>query len=92
MNTLLVRVKFYSDKRKSVPSMYYAYRPHFVVDGDCERLGVEFIESDLNEFDKFGDAVVRLVYDGVNYSKLAVGVKFKIVEGSTVVGEGCVIN
>lgn len=92
MQKLKVKVKFNSTTRKSFPCLYYAYRPHFVVDGDSEILGVEFLESDLNEFDVFGEAIVKLLYDGVGYRKLQKGVKFKIVEGgATVVGEGYVL-
>lgn len=88
MKTLKVKVKFFIDKRNSFPSLNYGYRPHFVINGDTEMLGVEFLESDLKEFDKFGEAKVKLFYDNVDYSKLSKGVTFNIVEGSSVVGEG----
>lgn len=88
MKTLKVKVKFYIDKRNSFPSLNYCYRPHFVINCDTEMLGVEFLESDLKEFDKFGEAKVKLLYDNVDYSKLLKGVTFNIVEGSLVVGEG----
>lgn len=55
-------------------------------------LGVEFLESDLTEFDRFGEAVVKLLYDKVDYSKLSKGVTFKIFEGDNVVGEGKVLD
>ena len=91
MKQILVKVKFYSGARKSFPCLCYAYRPHFVVDGDSEMLGVEFLESDFNEFDVFGEAIVKLLYDGVGYHKLQKGAKFSIVEGATSVGEGYVL-
>ncbi len=93
MNILLVKVKFYNDRKRPFPLRCYSYRPHFVVDGDTEMLGVEFLESNVAEFDKFGEAIVKLLYDNVGYYKLAKGVGFKIVEGGfKVVGEGCVIE
>lgn len=91
MKELVVCVKFFSDKRKDFPSLNYTYRPHFVVEGDSELLGVEFVGSDLTEFNCYGNASVKLLYDGVNYFKLKQGVKFKIVEGSRIVGDGYVI-
>ena len=93
MKELTVRVKFFSDKRKDFPSLNYAYRPHFVVAGDDELLGVEFVGSYLTEFDRYGEARVKLLYDGVGYFKLIDGVAFNIVEGgSRIVGTGYVIN
>lgn len=80
--------------RKSFPSLKYGYRPHFVVNGDEELLGVEFSGSDLNEYDKFGEATVKLLYDDfdVGYHKLTMETGFKIVEaGQKVVGEGYVV-
>ena len=92
MNILKVMVKFYPKKRSSFPSLHYAYRPHFVVNKDSEMLGVEFIESDLVEFNVFGEAIVKLLYDNVGYHKLQKGVTFNIVEGgATTVGEGYVL-
>lgn len=92
METIKVKVKFYADKRNSFPSLNYGYRPHFVINGDTEMLGVEFLESDLTEFDRFGEAVVKLLYDKVDYSKLSKGVTFNIFEGDNVVGEGNVLD
>ena len=91
MRSLRVMVKFYREKRKSIPTSNYGYRPHFVVRGDSEYLGIEFIESELNEFNVFAEAVVKLLYDNVGYHKLKEGVSFDILEGSTVVGEGYVL-
>ena len=89
MRSLRVMVKFYWEKRKSIPT--YGYRPHFVVRGDSEYLGIEFIELELNEFNVFAEAVVKLLYDNVGYHKLKKGVSFDILEGATVVGEGYVL-
>ena len=87
-----VKVKFYPNACVSLPSCY-SYRPHFVVNGDDELLGVEFLELDLQEFNVFGEAIVRLVYDKVGYHKLEKGVCFTIVEGGRiVVGEGYVLE
>ncbi|MDE5593566.1 MAG: hypothetical protein K2I75_06510 [Clostridiales bacterium] len=88
MKLIEVNVLFYSDKRKSLPCPF-DYRPHFAVDGNY--LGVRFVECDLTEFDKFGTAIVKLVYDGVDYSPLTANTKFDVVEGATIVGKGIVI-
>lgn len=92
MKTIKVKVKFYADKRNSFPSLNYGYRPHFVASGDTEMLGVEFLESGLAKFNEFGEAVVKLLYNKVDYSKLEKGVTFNIVEGPRVVGEGSVLD
>lgn len=84
-----VKVLFYSNRRKTLPLP--DYRPHFVVNGKTEMLGVQFIECDLTEFDKYETAIVRLVYDGVDYSALTENAQFNIVEGPFVVGKGYVI-
>ena len=90
MNSMKVMVKFYPKKRSSLPSLNY--RPHFVVNGDSEFLGVEFLELDLKEYDIFSEAVVKLLYDNVGYHKLNKCVRFNIVEGNTLVGEGEVLE
>ena len=90
MSSIKIMVKFYPQKRSSLPSLNY--RPHFVVNGDSEYLGVEFLELDLKEYGVFGKAVVKLLYDNVGYHKLNKGVRFNIVEGSTLVGEGEVLE
>lgn len=91
MRTARVRIKFYSDKRTGLPSN--TYRPHIIVDGNAEMLGVEFIKHNLTNFDVFGEATIKLVYDGlVDYSELTTGTSFKIAEGAIIVGEGCVIK
>lgn len=97
-STMLVKVKFDSSKRLLMPNLIKqqdgtAYRPHFVVDGDNEYLGIEFIRSRLTSFNEEGFAVVRLLYlPNVNYSTLEEQVSFKIYEGGNQVGSGKVIT
>lgn len=88
MELIEVTVLFYSDKRKSLPCPF-DYKPHFVIDGNY--LGVQFVECDLTEFDKFGTAIVKLVYDDVDYSSLTTNAEFDIVEGAAIVGKGIVV-
>lgn len=57
MSTIKVKVKFYPQVRKTLPSLHY--RPHFVVSGDSEYLGIEFLELDLTEFSVFSEAKVK---------------------------------
>lgn len=87
-----VKVKFYSNARNSLPSLKCGYRPHFVVDEDSEFLGIEFLKLDLQEYDVYGEAVVKFLYDNVGYHNLTKGVRFNIIEGTTVVGEGYVLE
>ena len=90
MSNIKVTVKFYPKCRSSLPSLNY--RPHFVVNGDSEYLGVEFLELHVKECGVFGKALVKPLYDNVGYHKLSKGVRFNIVEGSTLVGEGEVLE
>ena len=90
MSNIKVTVKFYPKSRSSLPSLNY--RPHFVVNGDDEYLGVVFLELDVKEYGVFGEALVKPLYDNVGYHKLNKGVHFNIVEGSTLVGEGEVLE
>ena len=92
MKSIKVQVKFYFGARESFPSLNYAYRPHFVVEGDDEMLGIEFLKSDLKEYGVFGEAVVKPLFENVGYHKLKKGVYFRIVEGTTTVGKGYVLE
>lgn len=85
-----VKVKFYGQARNSLPSLNY--RPHFMVNGDSEPLGIEFLDLKLKEFDVFTEAAVKLLYENVGYHKLTEGVCFNIIEGATIVGEGYVLE
>lgn len=93
-----IKVIFYSNKRKSFPILNSSienragYRPHLVIKGTTEYLGIEFYRSQLQSFDKYGTASIRLLYDGVDYSGLKIGTKFDILEGAKVVGEGEIIE
>lgn len=90
MIKLLVKVKIYSDKKSELPSC--PYRPHFIAQGSNEMLGVEFEHSDLIMFDSFARVVVKLFYNGVDYSQLNENARFCVVEGNTIVGEGYVLG
>ena len=90
MSDIKVTVKFYPKSKNSLPLLNY--RPHFVVNGDSEYLGVEFLELDVKEYGVFGKALVKPLYDNVGYHKLNKGVHFNIVEGSVLVGEGKVLE
>ena len=93
-----MKVIFFSSKRENFPTLNSnletsnSYRPHLLVEGNEEYLGIEFYRSQLKSFDKYGTASIRLLYDGVDYSSLTPGTKFKIIEGANIVGEGEVIN
>ena len=84
-----VDVIFYSNKRKT-PPCGYVYRPHFIVKGGNEYLGVQFDNFDCFPFGTHICCNVKLLYDGVNYSKLTANTQFFIMEVANVVGEGMV--
>ena len=88
--TIRVSVVFYLGKRNRPPVLIdKKYYPHFVVKGDTEYLGVNFIDGpDPVPFNKKVLASVSTIYDGVNYDKLTKGTAFFIMEGGRVVGEG----
>ena len=94
---IVVTVRFDSTKRKTMPILNNCkdgrpYRSHFVIEGTTEYLGVEFIESDLDCFDKDGDALVKAAFYGrLEYEKMfQKGTRFSIMEGSDKVGSGIV--
>ena len=88
-----VSVTFFECKRESPPCLNNGnYRPHLVVDGDDEYLGVSFIYEEECHFDETVLASVLPMYDGVDYSKLQVSKKFFVMEGANIVGEGIVIE
>lgn len=88
---IMVSVIFFAGKRNTIPNLNgMVYRPHLLVKGDTEYLGVCFINGDLSGFNQVTDALVLPVYSGVNYNKLEVGVIFFIMEGPHIVGEGIV--
>ena len=96
-NTLEVEVRFFSNVRKTFPLLAtvnnVGYRPHFVVAGTEEYLGVQFLKSDLREFDQSGKAIVSLCFfESIDYSSLKPGVAFSIMEGPRAVGEGRVVG
>ena len=86
-----VRVRFHTDTCRLKPPFGTTYRPHFVVKGTTEYLGIQFTKLDIVPFEEETLGDVDLLYDGVDYSALVKGVTFEIREGSHVVGEGIVV-
>ena len=70
------------------------YRPHFRLSPDRTRLGVEFVDGpSLIQPNVPFTATVRPLYaPSVDYTTLAVGTHFEVVEGPSVVGHGIVIR
>ena len=80
---------FDSKKREKFPDLNSEiYRPHIVINGDNEYLGIEFETSKLKEFDKEDKAIIRSLYNTDMYEKLIPGVLFTIREGRKIVGNG----
>lgn len=91
--TITVEVWFHDGvHRNSGASADLAYRPHFVVKGAEEYLGVQFqsFEDPLP-----GEHILcnaDLLYDGVDYTGLVPGASFFIKEGARMVGEGIIVK
>ena len=79
---------------RALPLALHGYRPHLRVSPDNTMLGVEFVGS--NDFAPVGtpiSALAKLVYaPTVSYSALQPGASIEVLEGSRVVGHGCVVG
>ena len=87
-----MKVCFFTNSYRKKPPFGTAYRPHFVIKGTTEYLGIQFLnldEAPLGE-EIFSD--IELLYDGVVYSTLVAGTSFEIKEGDHTVGEGVVVS
>ena len=87
-----VKVRFYEGEYRKKPPFGTTYRPHFVIKGTSEYLGVQFVNLDESPFEKEMLSNVKLLYEGVDYSALVTGTVFEIREGAHTVGEGIVIS
>lgn len=85
-------VKFFQGKRQHLPHLKGGYRPHFVVKGTREYLGIQFFDGEVLDFEKTALAAAFNLYDGVDYSPLIVGAEFWIMEGGNCVGEGILLE
>lgn len=82
---------FDSKKRESFPDLNSGtYRPHLVINGTSEYLGIEFESSNLKEFDKEDKAIIRSLYNLDMYENLIPGASFTIREGRKIVGKGII--
>ncbi|MDO4230313.1 MAG: hypothetical protein Q4C98_10895 [Capnocytophaga sp.] len=89
--TFYCTVTFFSHKRKTAPYLNSGtYRPHFMVKGESEYLGVQFIDGEDVIFDKPIKCNALPMYSKVDYSALQKGVSFFIMEGANIVGEGVI--
>lgn len=80
---------FDSKKRERFPDLNSGiYRPHIVINGTTEYLGIEFESSNLKEFDREDKAIIRSLYNLDMYENLIPGVSFTIREGRKIVGKG----
>jgi hypothetical protein len=72
-----------------------SYKPHFRIGLDGEFLGVAFVEGpERLAPGEEADATVVLLYasTGVDYTPLAPGVEFNVVEGPHVVARGTILR
>lgn len=84
---------FYSGKRKEMPILNAKqYRPHIVINGSKEFLGVCFVNGDVVEFDRLGTGIIDGLYSPNLYSSLISGTEFTIREGNKIVGKGKILN
>ena len=94
-----VLITFYppEDGGRRVPpqppfSIDRSYRPHIVVDGDSDYLGVRFVGGSETKPGEPGRFSFVEQFPDVDYSSLAAGVKFTIREGSNIVGNGVILE
>lgn len=88
----LVRVFFFSKDGRDVPVMGGDYSPHLIIKGgNGDKLGVDFTDKILFDFDKSHVSEVVCIYDNVDYSQIVVNAEFDVLEGSKVVATGHVI-
>jgi translation elongation factor EF-Tu-like GTPase len=72
---------------------FAGYRPHAVVEGTDEYLGVRFLEGANNQFGVPEEWRLELMYHPrVDYSKLTVGAAFSIREGRKIAATGRVLS
>lgn len=91
---LYVEVIFWSGKRSTPPSLISGkYRPHFVVKGTSEYLGVCFLDGTECAFDEPALGNAQPLYpDTVDYGPLEDHAEFLIYEGANAVGEGRILG
>lgn len=91
---LYVEVIFWGGKRKTPPSLLSGkYRPHFVVKGTTEYLGVCFLDGTECAFDEPALGNAQPLYpDTVDYGPLEDHAEFLIYEGANAVGKGRVLS
>jgi hypothetical protein len=68
------------------------YRPHAVVEGQSEYLGVRFVGGPAVRPGELGQFKLELMYPEVDYSALQPGVAITIREGGRVVARGRVLQ
>lgn len=85
----MVEVMFYRDVRKTFPARLY--KPHFIVRGTDDYLGIIFAELDAAPFGEYTTGIIEFLYEGIDYSKLISGVDFIIKEGAVEVGKGIIL-
>ena len=89
--TISCTVTFFSKKLTNPPNLNNGkYRPHIVIKGTEEQLGINFIDGEDVIFDQPIRANALPVNENLDYSSLQVGTEFLILEGSLIVGEGLV--
>ena len=91
--TMWVEVWFFEIANRKNPPHGWTYRPHLIVEGTEELLGVEFMNLDESAFNEHVLCEIRLPYPTVDYSQLEQGAYFDIIEGDNkIVGKGYVFE
>lgn len=89
---MTVEVCFYGNGYRKNPPYGEVYRPHFVIKGTSEYLGIQFIKLEEKPFDTKILCKIKTLYDGIDYSGLVSGISFEIKEGAHTVGDGIVVS
>ena len=89
--TISCTVTFFGKKMTNSPNLNNGkYRPRVVIKGTEEYFEINFIDGEEVRFDKPIRANALPVNEDIDYSALQEGVKFLIMDGSSIVGEGLV--
>lgn len=59
----ICEVTFFRHKRQQIPYLKGGYRPHFIVKGTREYLGIQFCDGEVSDFDTPFLASAFALYD-----------------------------
>ena len=91
---IMLETLFYNEGQhcRRIPPNLNRYRPHLVIKGHKEYLGIQFIEGEDVILGKKAIGIAECLYEEKNYDELKIGIEFFVMEGRNKVGEGKIIG